>query len=49
MCDDILWWYDVNVTHTEFLDKLLNLLVLLIFSKTESGIRNILEDLSDVP
>ena len=46
---DILLWYDIHVTDTKFLDKLRNLLVLLNFPKTESGVRSFLKDTSDVP
>ena len=46
---DILWWYDIHVTHTKFLDKIRNLLVLLNPPKTEYGARNILKYASDVP
>ena len=46
---DILLWYDIHVTHTKFLDKTRNLLVLLNIPHTESGVRSILKDASDVP
>ena len=38
---EILLWYDIHVTHTKFLDKLHNLLVLLNSPQTESGVRSI--------
>ena len=44
---DILLWYDIHVTHSKFLDKLCNLLVLLIIPQTESGVRSILKDARD--
>ena len=47
--DEILYWYDIHVTHMMFIDKILNLLVLLNFPDTESWIRCILEDASDAP
>ena len=46
---DIILWYDIHVTHTKFLDKFRNLLVLLNIPQTESGVRSILKDESDVP
>ena len=47
--DELLWWYYIHVTHTKFVDKLCNLLVLLSFPMTESGIRSILKSASGVP
>ena len=32
--DELLWWYYIHITHTKFLDKLCNLLVLLNCPKT---------------
>ena len=46
--DELLWWYDIHVTHTNFLDKLRYFLVIINFPKTESVIRSILKDASDV-
>ena len=46
---EILLLYNIHVTHTKFLDKLCNLLVLLNTPQTESGVRIILKDVSDVP
>ena len=46
---EILLWYDIHVTHTEFLDKLRNLLVLLGIPQTDSGVWGILKDAGDVP
>ena len=45
---NIIWLYDVHVTHTKFLDKLCNLLVLLHRPNMESGIRSIFKDASDL-
>ena len=33
ICDEIFWWYVIHVTHTKFLVKLCNLLVLLNYPK----------------
>ena len=46
--DELLWSYDIQVTHTKFIDKLWNILVLLNLPKTKSGIRSILKDASDI-
>ena len=46
---DILLWYDICVTHTKFLDKIRNLLVLLNIPKTEYGVKFVLRDASEVP
>ena len=46
---DLLLWHEIQVTHTKFLDKLRNLLLLLKSPNTESGVINILEDASDAP
>ena len=46
---ELLLWYDIHVTHTKFLDKLRNLLVILNIPQTESGFRNIIKDMSDLP
>ena len=46
---DILLWYDIHVTHTKFLDKLRNLLVLLNSPQIESGVISILKYASDAP
>ena len=43
-----LLWYYIHATHMKLLDKLCNLLVLLNIPNTESGVRNILKDASDV-
>ena len=40
---EVLLWYDIHVTHTKFLDKLRNLLVLLNSPQTEYGFRSILK------
>ena len=48
ICDEILWWYDIHITHTKFLDKIRNLLVLMNLPKTEYGVRITLKDSSDV-
>ena len=42
--DELFWLYDTLVTHTQFLDKICNLLALINFPKTESGTRGILKD-----
>ena len=47
--DDIIWLYDIHVTHIKFLDKLCNLVILLNLPKTESRVRIILTFASDVP
>ena len=47
--DENLCWYGIHVTHTRFLDKLRNALVLLNFPKTESRVRSILKYRSDLP
>ena len=49
ICYDILLWYGIHVTHTKFLDKIRNLLLLLNIPQMESGFRSILKDASDVP
>ena len=49
ICDELLLWYDIHVAHTEFLDKLCNLLVLLNITNTEYGVRSILKDSNDAP
>ena len=46
---ELLLWYDIRITHTTFLDKLRNSLVLLNSPHTESRVRSILKDESDVP
>ena len=46
---DILLWDGIHVTHTKFLDKLRNLLVLMYIPQTESGVIIILKYASDVP
>ena len=46
---ELLWWYDIHVTHKKFFDKLCNLLVLLNFLNTESVFWIILKYSSDVP
>ena len=46
---ELILWYDIHVTHTNFLDKLRNFLVLLNKPQRESGVRSILKDVSDVP
>ena len=46
--DDILCWYDIHVTHMNFLDKISNLLVLMNYPKMLSGVKIILKYVSDV-
>ena len=46
---EILFWYDIHITHTKFLDKLRNLLVLMNSPQMESGVRSILKYASNVP
>ena len=46
--NNIIRLYDILVTHTKFLDKILNLLVLLNLPETEYRIRVILKYLSNV-
>ena len=46
--DELLWFYDIHVTHTKFLDKIRNLLVLLNIPQTEYGVRIILKDASNL-
>ena len=46
---EILWWYEIHVTHTNFLDKIRNLIVLMDLPKSEYGFRSILKDSIDVP
>ena len=45
---EFLFWYEIHVTHTKFLDKIHNLLVLLNSSNTEYGFRSILKDVINV-
>ena len=45
---EILLWYDINVTHTKFLDKTRKLLVLMYIPQTEYGVITILKYASDV-
>ena len=40
--------HDIVATHTQFLNKLHNLIILLSFSDMESRIRSILKDVSDI-
>ena len=47
--NDIIRFHDVLVTHTKFLNKLHNLLVLLSHPEMESRIRSILKYASDIP
>ena len=47
--DELLWWYEIRVKHTKFLDKFRNILVLLNLPNMESGIRSTLKDAIDVP
>ena len=44
----LILWYGIHVAHTKFLDKIRNLLLILNISNTESGVRSILKDASDV-
>ena len=46
--DEILWWYDIHVKPTNFLDKLCKIIVLMNFPDAESGIIIILKDASNV-
>ena len=46
--DDIIWFYEIQGTPTDFLDKLCNFLVLLNFTKMKSGTRMILKYASDI-
>ena len=46
--DELLWWYEIYVTHTKFIDKLRNPIVHLNLPKTESVVRGILKYASDV-
>ena len=46
--DELLCFYDIYVTHTKFLDEICNLLVLINRPTTESVIRSIFKDASDV-
>ena len=45
---DIFLWNNINITHTKFLDKLRNLLVILNIPHTEYEVRSILKYVSDV-
>ena len=46
--DEILWFYDVEITHTQLLDKLRNLLVVINYTDTKYIIMCILKDTSDL-
>ena len=48
MNDDNLWFHGVQITHTKFLDKLRNLLVIIRYPKTKYGIIDILKYTSDL-
>ena len=47
--DEILWWYDTHFTHTKFIDKPCNLIVLLNFPRKEYKVEIILKYASYVP
>ena len=47
--DEILWFYDIQVTDKKFIDKPCNLLVFMNNPKTKSGVKTILKDSSDFP
>ena len=47
--DELLYFYDIHITYTKFLDKIRNLLVLLNFPKKKSWVRSILKNSNYVP
>ena len=46
--NELRWLYDIQVTHTTFIDKLYNLLVILNLTKNKYLIIIILKDASDI-
>ena len=46
--DDILWLYVIQITHSKFIDKVHNLLVIMNDLKSKYSVRIILKKLSDI-